>query len=244
MWLIDWIMGFSVDLPERIADGGIAAAKDALREPVAKAEAAEAEKRRKEEDARKSRGEVRFSRGDICVDRWSIRLPPGHGAGTSPGGHVAEPPARYSIESGVIPKSVFDGNAAKAREVSAQLAAKPKYEAKKTFSEALLEHVVAKCDGSAPMAYKRSGISRQVYSRIISSMFAKVDKLTAMRLCIGLQLTEDEASEFLKTAGYAFSDAMPVDVVFAYCIRNGIFNIFDVNRLLDEMGQKTFDIVF
>lgn len=214
MWLVDWIMGSSVDLPERIADGGIAAAKDALREPVAKAEAAEAEKRRKEEEARESRGGVMFSRGDICID------------------------------SRLMPKSVFYGNAAKAREVSAQLAAKPKYEAKKTFSEALLEHVAAKCDGSAPMAYKRAGISRQVYSRIISSMFAKVDKLTAMRLCIGLQLTENEASEFLKTAGYAFSDAMPVDVVFAYCIRNGIFNIFDVNRLLDEMGQKTFDIVF
>ena len=108
----------------------------------------------------------------------------------------------------------------------------------------LLEHVVAKCDGSAPMAYKRAGISRQVYSRIISTMFAKVDKLTVMRLCIGLQLTENESNEFLKAAGYAFSDTMPVDLVFSYCIRHGVFNIFDVNRLLEETGQKPFDIVF
>lgn len=219
-WLIDWIRGLSVELPQRMADGEIAAAKDALREPVAKAKAAEAERLRKEEKDKRDNG-TRFSRGDIGI--------------SSP---------RYSIQGGIIPKSLFDGDAAKAKAISAQLAAKPKYEARKTFSEALLEHVVAKCDGSAPLVYKRAGISRQVYSRIISSMFARVDKLTAMRLCIGLQLTENEATDFLKTAGYAFSNAIPVDVVFSHCIRNGIFNIFDVNRLLAETGQRTFDIVF
>lgn len=230
----DRIRGWFVAVPQRFSDRQFAAAKDALRPLIAKAVDAEAERKRKETGEKSDSG-VRFSRAAPSGPdrRWSISCTPGSGDN-----------ARYSITGHDIPKSVFVGNAAKAKAVSEQLATEPQRDARKTFAKALAEYVAIKCEGSAPVAYKRAGISRQVYSRIVSSPFANVDKLTAMRFCIGLQLTEKEASAFLKTAGYAFSDAMPVDVVFSYCIRNRIFNIFDVNRLLDEMGQKPFTIVF
>ena len=100
-----------------------------------------------------------------------------------------------------------------------------------SFSARLLTYVNEKCGGVAPMAYKRAGVSRQVYSRIVSFDDSSVDKQTAMLFCIGLQLTMSEAELLLKSAGYAFSDTIPTDVLFSYCIKNGIWNLKDVNAL-------------
>ena len=81
------------------------------------------------------------------------------------------------------------------------------------------------------MAYKRAGVSRQVYSRIVSFDDSAVDKQTAMLFCIGLQLTMSESELLLKSAGYAFSDTIPADMLFGYCIKQKIWNLKDVNAL-------------
>jgi hypothetical protein len=105
-----------------------------------------------------------------------------------------------------------------------------------SFSARLLTYVNEKCAGRAPMAYKRAGVSRQVYSRIVASNDAKVDKRTTMLFCIGLQLSIDEAELLMKSAGYAFSDTIPEDMVFRYCIQNKIWNLDDVNEILIRCG--------
>jgi hypothetical protein len=105
-----------------------------------------------------------------------------------------------------------------------------------SFSARLLTYVKEKCDGCAPMAYKRAGVSRQVYSRIVASNDAKVDKRTTMLFCIGLQLSIDEAELLMKSAGYAFSDTIPEDMVFRYCIQNKIWNLDDINEILMSCG--------
>lgn len=107
-----------------------------------------------------------------------------------------------------------------------------------SFSARLLTYVNEKCDGSAPMAYKRAGVSRQVYSRIVASNDAKVDKRTTMLFCIGLQLSIDEAELLMKSAGYAFSDTIPEDMVFRYCIQNKIWNLDDVKEILIRCGLE------
>ena len=105
-----------------------------------------------------------------------------------------------------------------------------------SFPARLLTYVNEKCGGLAPIAYKRAGVSRQVYSRIVSSDDSFVDKHTAMLFCIGLQLTMNEAELLMKSAGYAFSDTIPYDLVFSYCIQNKIWNIKDVYDILVKSG--------
>jgi len=105
-----------------------------------------------------------------------------------------------------------------------------------SFPARLLMYVNEKCGGLAPMAYKRAGVSRQVYSRIVSSDDSFVDKHTAMLFCVGLQLTMSEAELLMKSAGYAFSDTIPYDMVFSYCIQNKIWNIRDVYDILVKSG--------
>ena len=108
-----------------------------------------------------------------------------------------------------------------------------------SFPARLLIYVREKCNGVAPMAYKRAGISRQIYSRIVSDEGSTVDKRTAMRFCIGLQLEMNEAELLMKAAGFAFSATLPEDEVFAYCIDNKIWNIEDINDIMVRSGLKS-----
>ena len=105
-----------------------------------------------------------------------------------------------------------------------------------SFSARLLTYVNEKCAGIAPTAYKRAGVSRQIYSRIVSKDNSTVDKRTAMLFCIGLQLSMDEARLLMESAGYAFSGTIPEDVVFSYCIEKQIWNLYDVNDVFKKCG--------
>ena len=108
-----------------------------------------------------------------------------------------------------------------------------------SFPARLLIYVREKCNGIAPMAYKRAGISRQIYSRIVSDDGSTVDKRTVMRFCVGLQLEMNEAELLMKAAGFAFSATLPEDEVFAYCINNKIWNIEDINDIMVRSGLKS-----
>ena len=96
--------------------------------------------------------------------------------------------------------------------------------------------VSEKCDGKASICYKGAGVSRQIYSRIISDPTSRVSRRTAFQLCVGLRLTCEEADAFIKEAGYAFGSTDMESQVFAYCLSNRILNIFDINDLLCLCG--------
>lgn len=101
-----------------------------------------------------------------------------------------------------------------------------------TFVRVLLMYVSSRCEGKASVCYRRAGLSRQLYSKIISNPELGVKKRTVMQLCIGLKLPIEEANAFMALAGYCFSKSHFEDMAFQWCIKNGVYNIFDVNDLL------------
>lgn len=101
-----------------------------------------------------------------------------------------------------------------------------------TFARVLLMYVSSRCEGKAKVCYARAGLSRQLYSKIISNPELGVKKRTVMQLCIGLKLPIEEANAFMALAGYCFSKSHFEDMAFQWCIKNGVYNIFDVNDLL------------
>lgn len=105
-----------------------------------------------------------------------------------------------------------------------------------SFPARLLTYVREKCDGVGKVAYTRAGVSRQIYSRIISWDDTGADKTTVMKFCIGLQLDMFEAELLMKSAGYAFSGTIPFDQAFVYAIEHRMWNIHDVNELLVRNG--------
>lgn len=110
------------------------------------------------------------------------------------------------------------------------------YAAVLSFPARLLMYVRERCGGSGRIAYVRSGVSKQIYSRVTSWDDENADKKTVMKFCIGLQLGRSEADLLMKSAGYAFSDTIPIDKAFVYAIEHEMWNIHDVEALLVRNG--------
>jgi len=111
-----------------------------------------------------------------------------------------------------------------------------------SFPARLLTLVKEKCGGNAAMAYKRAGVRRNTYSRLVSSDYESANKRTVMQFCIGLQLSRPEADLLMKAAGFAFSDTIPVDCAFVYCIEHCIWNLDDINEILSANGLPVIEV--
>lgn len=112
----------------------------------------------------------------------------------------------------------------------------------RSLGSMLVRMVNSKCEGRAAWCYHRAGVSRQVYSLIISKPGRQTTKRTVMQLAIGLQLNHNEAEELLASAGYAFQPSSYEDQAFSYCIDHGVYSIFDVNDLLVKGNCDPIDI--
>lgn len=83
--------------------------------------------------------------------------------------------------------------------------------------------------------YTRANIDRKLFSKIFSSEMYKPRKETAIALIMTLSPTEREMDELLKALGYCLSESNLFDLVIEYCVRNRIYDLFDVNDYLYEM---------
>jgi len=80
--------------------------------------------------------------------------------------------------------------------------------------------------------YKMSLVSRQVFSKIFHHKQPSKD--TVILFAFGLKCPLQAAEELLKHAGYFLGDCIKRDMIFRYCFENEIFNIRDVNKLLNQ----------
>lgn len=83
-------------------------------------------------------------------------------------------------------------------------------------------------------AYKRSNVSKKVFSDIRSNINYQPNKKTAVAFCIGLKLNMKETEDLLRRAGYSLSNSISFDIVIKYCINEKIYDIMRVNELLYE----------
>ena len=84
--------------------------------------------------------------------------------------------------------------------------------------------------------YKRAGVSRQVFSKIISNKDLIPTKLTIISLCIGLELTYPDAVELLESAGYSLSKSIMFDSIIIEFLKAETYDYFIINSELDEYG--------
>ena len=87
--------------------------------------------------------------------------------------------------------------------------------------------------------YTRAGFDRKLFSALKNGGPGyQPSRNTAIRCCFALQLTLYRAEELLKLAGYALSDRTTSDLLIRYCLENGIWDLFDVDTLMDAFGQE------
>jgi len=204
MGLLAWIFGMD-DAFEQAPRMGAASLAAAFKE-ISQGVQQEAERVRKEEDDRRARA------GQTHTQKVPL-------AGDSSGSYERHSIRSIRREEPVSPNAQYD-------------AIRALMSGHASFRELLTRYVNAKCGGRASDCYRRAGLSRQLYSRIISEPHKHMVKQTVMRLCIGLRLNGGEACGFMASAGYAFDPSRFEDMTFKWFIDNGQYSIFDINEML------------
>lgn len=85
--------------------------------------------------------------------------------------------------------------------------------------------------------YNRANISRQLWSSIISNK-SKPSLNSCLKIVFALKLTNHECKYLLKKAGYTLASSSNFALIIRYAIENKIYDINDVNTLLEQNGYK------
>ena len=111
---------------------------------------------------------------------------------------------------------------------------------RETFSSKVLAWLDKK--GMDPRAfYRQAGMDRKLFSKLKTDFCYQPKKETAIRCCLALELSDEEAIELLKSAGYALSNSSSFDLAIRYCLKNHIYDLSAVNMLLEALEEKILE---
>ena len=103
-----------------------------------------------------------------------------------------------------------------------------------------LQQLIAERNMDNASIYKKACIDKKFFSKIISNKDYIPKKPTVMALGLALELPLAEYEDFLKSAGYAFMPSSRFDLIIKFCVINRIYNIYEVDIILDDHGEKCF----
>ena len=110
---------------------------------------------------------------------------------------------------------------------------------KLNFQNTLMQLIAdRKVDNS--VIYKKACIDKKFFSKIISNKDYVPKKHTVMALGLALELPLEEYERFLASAGYAFMPSSKFDLIIKYCVVNHIYNLINVDVILDDHGEECF----
>ena len=106
-----------------------------------------------------------------------------------------------------------------------------------TFSEKMSQ-LMGKYGFCPADVYKAGNVDKSLFSRLLSNPDYMPSKDTAVSIALAMKLSLEEAEDLLRRAGYTLSHAMRRDIVLECCFKKKIFNVIEVNIILDRLGYK------
>lgn len=85
--------------------------------------------------------------------------------------------------------------------------------------------------------YNKANISRQLWSSIISEK-SNPSLNVCLKIIFALKATNHECKYLLKKAGYTLASSNKFALIIRYAIENKIYDIDDVNNLLEKNGYE------
>lgn len=89
-------------------------------------------------------------------------------------------------------------------------------------------------------AYTKAYVDRRHFSKIRKDVNYVPNKKTVLAFTIALELSLDKAKDLLASAGFALSRSSKTDIIVAYFLQNKIYDMFEINEVLDAYGQPVF----
>ena len=83
--------------------------------------------------------------------------------------------------------------------------------------------------------YNKANITKQLWSSIISNK-SHPSLNVCLKLAFTLQVDNHECKYLLKKAGYTLASSNKYALIIRYCIENKIYDIYEVNKLLEVNG--------
>ena len=105
-----------------------------------------------------------------------------------------------------------------------------------TFSQRLLRLI-----DERGMTDSEAYVDRRHFSKIRKDVNYTPNKKTVLAFAIALELSIDEAKDLLNSAGFAFSRSSKMDIIVVYFLQNKIYDMFEINEILDAYGQPIFE---
>ena len=88
--------------------------------------------------------------------------------------------------------------------------------------------------------YNKVHIDRRLFSKIRSDINYHPSKETVILLGLSLKLNEEEIDKLLNSASYSLPKNSIYDLIIRFCFNEGIYELKDVNDLLETYNCKLF----
>ena len=109
-----------------------------------------------------------------------------------------------------------------------------------TFTEYMLR-IIAEKGLSETEVYHSVFMDRKLFNKIRNDANYQPSKRTALLIAIALKLNVQEAQELLGKAGFALTHCSKTDLIIECCMLNGIYDIIEINEMLDAFGLQTLN---